>query len=148
MTIEQKAIAKWGITESPEFASYILTDGRYLNGSRENRQRDMDHADISEFFKRSKKDTSGFSTLYIEKFMRRGNIRVGASPTGYYIELAKLPTPAQVHVMRSLAIKAFRMGLDIHIDWHTARGKLRSGKWTDYLSYLASYTDLALIGLM
>ena len=76
-SIEERARRKYKTTDYFEFAGYILEDGTMLNFSHENRQRDMDHREIEEFF------TKAQGTDALCKFMRRGNIRVSCNSTDY-----------------------------------------------------------------
>lgn len=96
MTIEEKLIRDRGFTGNPSLADWMLTDGRLTNGSYEGHQRDFDHHDISEYFNQSKYEQLGSGSVYIRKFMRRGNIRMGVSDCAYTFQFEKLPTQAQL----------------------------------------------------
>lgn len=119
MTIEERLVKSRGITDRPEFADWMLTDGRMTNGSYEGHQRDIDHAEINEFFKPSKLETPGSGAIYIKKFMRRGNIRMGVSPFGYCFAYAKTPTRMQLNKLIPGLLDAVYAKTDTYIARHT-----------------------------
>ena len=92
MTIEQRLLADLGATTIPDFAVWLLKDGTLVNGSHEGYQRDIDHHEIGQYFKHSKYHVPGSSTLYLRKFMRRGNIRISCSDCGLCAEYAVTPS--------------------------------------------------------
>lgn len=115
MTIEERAVKAWGLTNDPCCCIYMLKDGTMLNGSYEGFQRDRDHREIGQFYKHSKKEQPGDASLYIYKFMRRGNLRVGCHETGYVIELLTTPTKEQISTMIELYDIAKAYGIEFAI---------------------------------
>ena len=95
--IEERAKKYYGTTDVFEFAGYILHDGIMLNFSHEGRQRDVDHRDIGEFFKKAQ----GVEAMV--KFMKRGNIRCMCDLQGYRFEFIVPPTKEQVYILREAA---------------------------------------------
>ena len=142
MTIEERLYAKYGGTTIPELAAWMLRDGTMVNGSKEDWQRDMDHHEISEFFKHSKFEDPGSSYVYIKKFMRRGNIRVCCGTTDYCCEIWGIPTRDQLKSLKKMFAAARRLGCRTYVDWHTKRNNRHSGTWPDYLRWLYRYSNL------
>lgn len=68
MTIEQRLIKELGTTDDPVFAVWLLRDGTYVNGTIEGHQRDIDHHEISAFYRPSKRQQPGGWGLYVYKF--------------------------------------------------------------------------------
>ncbi len=106
MTIEQKAVKAYGLTDFPQLALWLLKDGSYINGTIEGYQRDIDHHEISSFFKRSVRQEPGSNGIYVYKFMNRGNIRVGCSESGWCYEFTRIPTKNQIDMMFNAIIEA------------------------------------------
>ncbi len=102
MTIEQRLVKDLGTTDIPELAVWMLKDGTLVNGSYEGHQRDVDHHEIGYYFKPSIHAEPGDSYIYILKFMRRGNIRVGCSESGYYMETRTPPTEGQWKIIQRM----------------------------------------------
>lgn len=123
MTIEEKAIHDYGITNHPEFAGYMLTDGRMLNFSYEMNQRDQDHRNIGFYFKKSKYESPGDNSIYMYKFMKRGNIRVKCNDKYYGFEYVKLPTYEQMLELKTHAQYAYKNHIDFCIETYTKRRK-------------------------
>lgn len=133
MTIEEKAIHAWGVTEIPELAVWMTKDGTMINGSYEGWQRDIDHREVSQFYSKSKFVTPGSAAIYLYKFMRRGNIRMGCSEYGYCMESAGKPTPAQLGTLAKILEKAERNGIETGIRITDGHG---NGKMHDLGIYL------------
>lgn len=116
MKIEERLVCKMGLTNNPIMGLWLLTDGTLINGSFEGHQRDVDHRDIGEYFKKSKEDrTSG--SLYMDKFMRRGNIRWGCSDYGLTIEFHKTPTGEQLDKIFTCG-DTRQFAVMFHEQWH------------------------------
>lgn len=103
MKIEDRLVRDLGLTTNPEHAVWLLKDGTLVNGSYEGHQRDVDHHEISSYFKKSKREIGYMPRLYIDKFLRRGNIRWGCSSEALTVEFTKIPTPAQVKTILTYA---------------------------------------------
>lgn len=142
MTIEQRLIAKCGLTNDFYLSLWMLKNGQLVNGSYEGHQRDIDHHEIGEFFKPSKRQTPGSSYIYIRKFMNRGNIRMGCSPCGCCVEFTKIPTQEQFNMLQRLANFAYDNGLPIQFTRHSnARGTIRESTKA-FVWYTQQYTHL------
>lgn len=96
MTIEERLVKSRGLTDDPALADWLLRDGRMTNGSYEGHQRDMDHSEIGEFYKTSRLSQPGSGIVYVRKFMRRGNVRMGVSEFGYCFEFDTVPSVPQL----------------------------------------------------
>lgn len=139
MTIEQKALREWGPTDDPFRAIWILRDGTLVNGCMGGCVRDVDHAEIGQFFKRSVYEDPGSNWIYIKKFMRRGNVRMSMEGTAYF-ELAVPPTRQQWAAMGRCFAAARREGKDIAIERMGRRpgcGRLYNRE--SYIGYLSRY---------
>lgn len=133
MTLEQKLIHDCGLTDNPTHGLWLLQDGTLINGSHEGYQRDIDHHEIQQYFKKSKLDTGSDSYLYMQKFMRRGNIRWGCSETGLALEFIKTPTEQQFKTIlkyaRTMPQSAFKHnGKWQNIDWFLKYAQMVSTK--------------------
>lgn len=129
MTIEERLVHDLSTTEHPGLAVWLLADGRFVNGSHEGHQRDVDHHEIGSYFKKSKKEKGNDPRLYMEKFMRRGNMRWGFSDCGLVLEFMKTPTANQ---------------LDTIFTWclHVQVAVMYGGEWHDlawFLDYVKRY---------
>lgn len=78
--IEQMLIDELGTTDDPELAVWLTRDGRLINGSREGRQRDLDHRHIQDCYPGLDANAA------IERFMRRGNVRMGCGAGSFAFE--------------------------------------------------------------
>lgn len=126
-SIEKRARRKYKTTDYFEFAGYILEDGTMLNFSHENRQRDMDHREIGEFF------TKAQGTDALCKFMRRGNIRVSCNSTDYCFEFSVKPTILQWRKLMTAALAAKQYGINLYIEYN--KTIIRNyNELTDYLA--------------
>lgn len=145
MTIEQKLKHRYGTCRRPELATWMLRNGDLINGSVEGHQRDIDHREISQFYKHSVREEPGTSTIYVNKFLRRGNIRMICSENAYCCEIAVPPTIEQLKrlhaIMLSSKVNCLPNSLfgSTYVDWITYRGEKRHGCWYDYLHYLSRY---------
>lgn len=141
MTIEEKAAALYGRTEIPEFGVWLLRGGVLLNGSHEGHQRDVDHAEISQFFKPSKRQAPGGIYIYLLKFMRRGNIRWSVSDCGACVDMVGMPDAAQFRVVRDAMLHAERRGADTSVAYRTpaAAGRPVYRTWPEWLRFADRY---------
>lgn len=140
MTIEQKALKAWGETRYPEAAIWILKDGTLVNGCMGSGTRDVDHAEIGQFFKPSKFQDPGSNWIYIRKFIRRGNVRMSFSDQEAFFEFIKTPTPTQWRSMGRCFAAARRLDLRVHLE--RMGGIPSTGKsYTvqEYAAHLARY---------
>lgn len=99
--MENRILHDYGETQLIEMAGYILPDGRMLNFSKENNQRDYDHRVVEDYFK----DRQGTDAMFA--FMRRGSVRVCASsgygyPAEYNFEYIDELTPEQERTIGSV----------------------------------------------
>lgn len=115
MTIEQRLIKDCGLTDNPYFGVWMLKDGSLINGSLGGHQRDLDHREISGYYKPSKFEDPGSAGIYILKFMRRGNIRWSCSEFGFCIELIKTPTARQFRKICQYMDMAIQSGIETRI---------------------------------
>ena len=142
ITIEEKLVRQYGVTDMPELCVWMLRDGTMVNGSYEGHQRDIDHRCISEYFKRSKFEDPGSALIYVKKFMRRGNIRYGCSDFGYCIELTQPPSSEQFAKIQKHMRYAIMNHIDTCIGRYDSKHKLVYETWRQYTAYLARYTSL------
>lgn len=142
MTIEQRLVKKMGTTENSLLAMWMLRDGNYVNGTIWGTQRDIDHVEINRFYKKSKREEPGGYSLYIRKFMNRGNIRVGCSNAGWCFEMTRKPSREQADRLYRAITDARRQGTETCFKRnHDSRTK---PVWEDefqFLEYLNRYTD-------
>lgn len=116
-TIEERAIQAWGTTNVPQFCTYLLTNGKMLNGSYEGHQRDIDHREINEFMPLVKKEKYEYSSLpYVYRFMKRGNIRMNCNNESICFEFWKIPTREQWKTLQWILREAFRFDMNIYIE--------------------------------
>lgn len=141
MTIEERAIKLFGITDNPTLALYMTKEGILINGSYEGYQRDRDHRDISQFFKRSKREQLGASGIYIYKFMNRGNIRMGCSSVGFIMNILTTPTEEQLLKLLKLSSIADRYQIEFGIGVVNRKNfnKVRYMSMYEYIEYLIRY---------
>lgn len=140
MTIEERLLHEYGSTDIPEFATWMLKDGTMVNGSYEGHQRDEDHRCVTQFFKRSKFEDLGSAYLYLEKFMKRGNIRMSCSESGYCIELYKIPTDKQFKRLDAIMLNAASAGIETLVIHYSVRGIRYRHSWEEYLDWLSRYS--------
>lgn len=147
MTIEERLVQDRGYTYVPELALWMLRNGKLINGSYEGRQRDIDHREISQYFKPSKFERPGSAYIYVEKFMRRGNIRIGCSECGYTLECDKAPNQDQFNSIQGFMNRAAEKHIPFQISRHTRSGE--RGRYTiirnnayQYIAYIQRYTNL------
>ena len=141
MTIEQRLVKDYGLTDNPIFAVWMLRDGTYVNGSIEGFQRDIDHHEINVYYKQPK-DQSVFDSRYVYKFMRHGNIRVGCSDYGWCYELAVMPSKEQVAQLCDAIIMAKNFGTKANFGRNPR--DTENTVWEtdiDFISYLNHYSD-------
>lgn len=142
MTIEQKMLHDYGTTGVPELCMWLLRDGTMVNGSWEGHQRDVDHREVSQYFKRSKREDPGSAAIYIYKFERRGNIRVTCSDFGYGFELYGPPSREQLAVIFRCAAIARRNSIPVYIDRRIDMHRRRGEDLEQFRAYLRRYTGL------
>lgn len=122
MTIEQRLVHDLGTTDDPCLAVWLLKDGTWVNGSIEGHQRDVDHHEIGGYFKPSKLASPGSSYLYMVKFMRRGNIRIGCDPDYAYAQMLVPPTRRQIEeILRKFGKMAWNLA-DVCIERKSSKG--------------------------
>lgn len=138
-TIEERAKRYYGLTEVPQFAGYLLKDGKMLNFSHEGRQRDCDHRDIAQFFTNSENKWSGTPFLY--KFMRRGNIRCSCDNCCYGFEFAKIPTREQWKILKQLHKEAEDLGLAFIIEKEMPGHRIKKFDFCDFTTYIKQHAD-------
>lgn len=143
MTIEQRLLHDHGVTTEPVLAVWMLRDGTMINGSYCGRQRDVDHHEIGQYFKRSKFQDPGSSAIYIKKFMRRGNIRYGCSSCAFCIELAVTPSQAQFDRICEHMLHAWRNRLQTCVGRPGKNGVIYGTFW-EYIGHIRRYTDLCI----
>ena len=141
MTIEQRLVARYGVTDDPCLASWMLRDGTLVNGSFCGLQRDVDHHQIGEFYSRSKREDPGSSAIYVLKFMRRGNIRYGCSPDAFCVEHCGAPSVEQFKKIREHMTLALESGIQTCIGRRDRRTTqvVRYETWLEWLKYVRSY---------
>ena len=143
MTIEQRLAITRGFTDNPYLADWLLPDGHMTNGSYEGRQRDIDHAEISGFFKHSKNQEPGNVKIYIRKFMRRGNIRMGASTWGFCFEFDRTPNEAQLKTLIPNILDAIENHVEVCAGKHrppiTQMHLIKRMTGYEFLEYLNRY---------
>ena len=115
--IEERAKKFFGLTDIFEFSGYLLEDGTMLNFSYEGHQRDIDHRDIGQFFKKAD------GTTALLKFMHRGNIRTMCDSFGFRFEIIKTPTPKQIYTLKKAYLIAIKEGIDFLIEKDNKTGK-------------------------
>lgn len=140
MTIEKRALRLWGEAVSPETAIWILKDGTLVNGCMGGSVRDVDHAEIGQFFRPSKFQDPGSNYIYIKKFIRRGNVRMSMDGHDAFFELAGIPTQAQWRAMGRCFAAARRLGKDVCIErMGRTPGTGRAYSREEYVRHLARY---------
>ena len=144
MTIEQKLVSKLGLTSNFQLAVWMLTDGKLVNGSYEGFQRDVDHHEISEFFKPSKRQSPGSSYIYIKKFMNRGNIRMGCSSCGYCVEFTRIPTQAEFNTLQRMMNEAYELHIPVQFSRHSKSNGIIHENPVQFIRYTGRYTNLEL----
>lgn len=129
MTIEERLLKAYGKTDNPMLAVWLLRDGTLINGSYSGQVRERDHSEINEFYKPSVRQKDGSSFIYIQKFMRRGNIRVGCSDVAGVMQYAVTPSESQMKVLCAT------------MEWYLKQGKetviehLGDGSKTQFWTY-------------
>lgn len=118
MTIEQKAVKQYGLTEIFPFAGYMLGDGTMLNFSYEGNQRDIDHRDIDDLFTGN---ACGTEAMY--KMLNRGNIRVSCSAACYGFEYTKKPRYDQMMTLINAWQEAYKLGIPFILE-QTEHGRV------------------------
>lgn len=139
MTIEERAIQDWGITENPELGVWMLRDGRLLNGSYEGHQRDVDHSEISQYFKHSAHQEPGSSLIYIHKFMRRGNLRWHCNECGYGFDYTITPSTDQIRNIFKYMRIAQHYGVETYIG-HRISNHTKYFRFQDWVAHMRRYT--------
>lgn len=144
MTIEERLLKKYGQTTNPELAVWMLQDGTMVNGSYGGRVREMDHLEINEFYKPSIRAVPGSGIIYIEKFMRRGNIRMGCNDAVACFSYMKTPTESQLKVICSFMERYHQQGKQTAIG-HWRKDHLVDWKvFPAFIHHLYQYTKAAI----
>lgn len=135
-SIENRLLKAYGTTTRIECAVWMLLDGTLVNGSYEGFQRDVDHHEISQFYKPSTLEKQS-SMIYVQKFMRRGNIRVGCSKSGYCFQMAIPPSMGQFKNL----IQAAKEAAEQNIEACFSRYSPVAGQyvWEEYETWLYGY---------
>lgn len=140
MTIEELALKTWGEAKYPEQAIWILKNGVMINGFQHGTMRDVDHAEIGQFFKTSKYHEPGSNYLYICKFIRRGNIRTSFDGNECFFQLPGVPDKSQWKSMLEMVRIARRRYQPVLIEYLVPRGeKKRCWDFQEYKQHLARY---------
>lgn len=142
MTIEERLLKDLGATTSPILAVWMLRDGTYVNGSYEGNQRDVDHHEISGYYKPSKRQQPGEYEIYIHKFMNRGNIRVGCNECGWCYQMTRKPSREQADALYKAIMDARKHKTQAYFSRYSR--KTNQTNWEsdfDFLEYLNRYTD-------
>ncbi len=140
MTIEERLKKKYGVTNNMHLAVWLLPNGDLINGSHDGIRRTVDHSEISEFFAPSKRQTPGSSYIYIEKFMRRGNIRIALSDLVLAFELHKTPTRAQLDILTPAILDCARKSIPVYAARMTQKG-IKREDGPEFLEYVYKYLD-------
>lgn len=144
MTIEQRLVRDYGVTDDPALAVWLLRDGTLVNGSHEGHQRDVDHREINAYFKPSVRARPAEGDLYIAKFERRGNVRWHLNEFGMCLELVGPPSAAQLRVIANGARLCRQMRAPTRIVRRASTNPRRDSESTflEYIQYLRRYTTL------
>ena len=92
-SIEARAKKVFGTCDYFPHATWLLKDGTLLNGSCEGKQRDVDHAEIGDFYEKAQ------GAEAVKKFIRRGNVRVMCDQNAYIFQLRNHPNEEQENVL-------------------------------------------------
>ena len=141
MTIEQRALKLWGEARRPSDAIWVLDDGTLINGCMGGSGlRDVDHAEIGQFFKPSKFQDPGSNWIYIKKFINRGNVRMSFGTHEAFFEFAKTPSQAQWKAMGRCFAAARRDGLEVRLEkMGRVPGTGKCYTVQEYVRHLARY---------
>lgn len=142
MKIEDRLVQQYGLTDNFIFSVWMLRDGRLINGSYEGHQRDVDHHKIENFFKPSKLESPGSSYIYIKKFMNRGNIRMGCSACGHFIEFTKPPSQKQLNKLSELIRFADRNEQEIGFKRYNKKHQPITENAAGFIRYISRHTNL------
>lgn len=118
MTVEEKLVRDFGLTDNIELAGYLLPNGDLVNFSYMGYTRDEDHRIVGQYFRKR----SGTEAL--NEMMRRGAIRVMCSKSHYGFEYIKKPTERQKSVMRKTYYSAMKLGRFFNIDVSNRKGRV------------------------
>lgn len=134
-------MALYGRTAVPEFGVWLLRGGILLNGSHEGHQRDVDHAEIKQFYKVPRADWYGNTVKYIRKFMRRGNVRWSVSECGACVDMVGMPDTAQFRVIRDTMLDAGRRGVETSVAYRkpSASDRPVCRTWEEWLRFAGKY---------
>jgi hypothetical protein len=139
MTIEEKAIKEYGITDSFYDAGYILPDGQLLDYSEgRGMGRTQDHRNVCQFFKYDPSEYA-VTTKQMVKFMKRGNIRV--MPESNCIEFYKLPTKEQYKAIKYIASDVGAHNMIIEQSSKNGMHSNPIGDFYDFKEWLAERAD-------
>lgn len=137
-TMEERAKETWGTTSVPQFCTYMLKTGEMLNGSYEGFWRDRDHREINEFMPCILTKQSD----YINRFMKRGNIRMNCNKESICFEFWKTPTRDQWIKINSILKEAEDLGMNIYIEKYYPKKshKVFRDRY-DFMEYLLTKID-------
>ena len=130
--VEDMLVERYGLTEDFSLAMWMLRDGRMANGSLEGLQRDLDHRHIAEFYPDIPEETA------IERFMRRGNIRMGFSSAGPCFEFLVPPSQEQLQRLIPWAHWSTHNRTDFCAIRHARGSRICESPW-QFLAYVAKY---------
>lgn len=142
MTIEERLVKRYGSTDDPGLAVWLLKDGTLVNGSYGGHQRDVDHHEISDFYHQTGNGCAryGGDSYYIHKFMRRGNIRWHCTRTLLDISFAVTPAENQLKTMFPVLRYVYGRNIPVRITKLNRENGLRTFRLADFLSWLYART--------
>ena len=129
MTIEKRAVKKYGTTEYPELAGYLITSGELLDFSEGANERTLDHRDIATLYRASSDACVG-----LIRFIQRGNIRI--SPESVGIEVYRKPTAQQMRTLRGIARDWGAKNMRVDISTSKGKNSKYIGNYFDLLKYI------------
>ena len=129
MTIEKRAVKKYGTTEYPELAGYLITSGELLDFSEGANARTLDHRDIATLY-----CASSDACVGLIRFIQRGNIRI--SPESMGIEVYCKPTAQQMRTLRGIARAWGAKNMRVDISTNKGKNSQYIGNYFDLLKYI------------
>lgn len=135
-SIEEKLVQDLGTTDDIALAVWMLKDGTLVNGSREGRQRDLDHRHIGDY---ASEYLGGLEDeAAMRRFMRRGNVRLGFSEAGPCFEFLVPLTEAQLRMLVPWARWCAHNSREFCAVRHAKGRKICEGAWR-FLFYVSKY---------
>ena len=96
---EKEAVKFYGVTDSPHYAGYILSDGRFLDFSEGGYERSLDHRNIENIMDDPEESKGSRYSDYVEPFMKM----TGAIRVSYYgcwdLDIYTPPTAEQMRAI-------------------------------------------------